>query len=258
MKPASLLKDDKGEELTAVDTLKALMDSHCPGSEDTEKIVRTGPGTSKPIEEIKKGAEFVTEKIVKKAIKEFSNGKAPGLDNITPSIMKVLPGNTIKRLTTIMKACISLGHTPKLWREGKISFLVKPGKKDLSEPRAYRPITLASFLQKTLERIVVWELETSVLKENPLHENQHAFTIGRSCDSALSQTVDLIEKGLNRGEYVIGIFLDIRGAFDNVNPEEATKALKERRFPEWFTTWYGHYIKNRQVRANFCDEVGSN
>ena len=44
---------------------------------------------------------------------------------------------------------------------------------------------------------------------------QHGFIKGTSTDSAIHTVVDKIEGSLANGEFVLGIFLDIKGAFDN-------------------------------------------
>ena len=90
-----------------------------------------------------------------------------------------------------------------------------------------------------------------------MHKRQHAFRIGKSCDSALTETVNFIEKGINQEKYTVGVFLDIKGAFDNVDPEEAIKALEERKLPKYFIKVYGNYIKNRKITANFMGETKS-
>ena len=53
------------------------------------------------------------------------------------------------------------------------------------------------------------ELEETDMKEKPLNANQHAFRKGSSCDSALSDMVNDIEKSIHRGEYALGVFLDV-------------------------------------------------
>ena len=136
-----------------------------------------------------------------------------------------------------MKAQLAIGYTPRMWRTGKISFLTKPGKKILSDPRAYRPITLASFFFKTLERMVQWELESNEMKENPLHINQHAFQAGPSTHTAASSFADFTEEALSRKQTVLVAFIDIKGAFNNVNPDQAMTAIEKRGLPRWFTRW---------------------
>ena len=68
-------------------------------------------------------------------------------------------------------------------------------------------------------------MEETDLKVNPLHMNQHAFRKGSSCDSALSDMVNDIEKSIHRGEYALGVFLDVTGAFINLSIEAAQQGM---------------------------------
>ena len=97
-------------------------------------------------------------------------------------------------------------------------FIPKEGKDDYSTPRSFRPITLSSFLIKGLERVMLWELNRTALRESTLSDRQHAFRKGRSTDSALTSMVEHIESALINKGFALGVFLDIQGAFDNVNP----------------------------------------
>ena len=57
--------------------------------------------------------------------------------------------------------------------------------------------------------------------------------------------VGRIEKALNRKKISVGIFLDIKGAFDNVNIAFTQNALLERGFDPKMVAWYSHYLGNR-------------
>ena len=131
-------------------------------------------------------------------------------------------------IMNIMRASVQLAYTPNIWRKGEVKFIPKPGKRDPGNPRSYRPITLTSFLFKTLERITLWELESTIMKEKPFHRNQHAFRMGFSCDTALAQATETIEKGMKQSGFTLGVFLDIKGAFDNVKADEAIRCLERR------------------------------
>lgn len=86
----------------------------------------------------------------------------------------------------------------------------KPGKDDYDQVKAFRPITLASFLFKALERVVQWEIEENILSKNPLSCNQHAFRHGVSTQTALSSLCNDIESAIYRDEIALGVFLDIK------------------------------------------------
>jgi hypothetical protein len=66
------------------------------------------------------------------------------------------------------------------WRQVKVVFIPKPGRNTYSGPKDYRPISLTSFLLKTMERLVDRYLRDEALVQSPLHPNQHAYQAGKS------------------------------------------------------------------------------
>jgi hypothetical protein len=163
-------------------------------------------------------ADFFNHRKVKKAIDSFGDRKAPGPDGLHPIVLKNLGTKALLRLTGLYRASLHLGYVPLQWRKARVIFIPKPGKATYEDPRSFRPITLSSFMIKTMERVVAWHLEETSLRTSPLSDSQHAFRKGRSTESALSNMTEYIEYALANGEYALGVFLDIQGAFDNVKP----------------------------------------
>ena len=190
---------------------------------------------------------FVSTDKIKYFINQFNIGKAAGLDRIKPIMLTKLPGNFIQRLETLYKASLLLEYVPRSWRQANVVLIPKNGKKDYSEPKSFRPISLTSFIFKILEKIVKDEIEQKYLSLKPLNEHQHAFRSGKSCESALAEVVDAIESSMLRGEASIGVFLDISGAFDNLLPEAACLGMRKKGIPENIIAWYRHYLTCRNI-----------
>ena len=55
-----------------------------------------------------------------------------------------------------------------------------------------------TFLLKTVEKLVLWEIEQTVLQENPLNRDQHAFRKHYSTDTNISDLVDNLEANVLR------------------------------------------------------------
>jgi hypothetical protein len=76
-------------------------------------------------------------------------------------------------------AVIALAYTPIRWRNSDVVFIDKPGEKDLENPRSFRPMSLMSFVNKTLEKLVAMDLEENAFKSSPMHEDQFGFMKGK-------------------------------------------------------------------------------
>jgi hypothetical protein len=135
-----------------------------------------------------------------------------------------------------------------------VVFIRKPVKWDPTDPRTYRPISLSSFLFKIQEQMVGWEIEDTSLKEYPMHKRQHAFRKGHSCDDALTGRVNTIEHAMHNGQFAVTVFLDIRGAFDNITSDAIVLAMERHHINPEIAGWYDFYLRNWLCESTLGDE----
>ncbi|CAB3258972.1 unnamed protein product [Arctia plantaginis] len=143
-------------------------------------------------------------------IRSLPLNKASGDDKISNKMIKEackLSGDTI---FTVFKRCIAEGIFPRIWRCGNIRIIPKSGDKPPDDPKSYRPITLLPSLGKLLERLVVPRLLPGGVK---FHDRQFGFTLGKSTTDAVISVRKFVTE--SKFQYVLAIFLDISGAFDN-------------------------------------------
>ena len=76
--------------------------------------------------------KWINFSLTKEALLSFDNKKAAGPDEIKPVLFEYLPDNFIRHLVFIYKCVIKLRHTPLLWKDTKVIFIPKPGKKDMT------------------------------------------------------------------------------------------------------------------------------
>ena len=252
--PAGLFKDSNGETCKNLeDSIQTVFDTLLPGNQEVEDSPTNRACSWTYIEE---STNFITNEKIVKAISSFGKNKSPGLDGIKPIMLQNFNDKSISTLSTLFKISIGLRHVPKAWREAKVILLPKPNKERYDLPKSYRPIALTSFSFKTLERLVLWEIEETALKHKSISKHQHAYLKNKSCDTALSAVIDKIEQGVLRGQYSLGVFLDIQGAFDFVNPDRVQQAMKRRDVNELLRKWYGHYLRNRTATIKINESMG--
>jgi hypothetical protein len=121
----------------------------------------------------------VTFRRVEWAIDSFAPYKSPGVHGIFPVLLQQAQEVVIPYLVRIFCACLATGYVPAIWRQVKVVFIPKPSRNTYSWPRDYRPISLTSFLLKTMERLVDRYLRDEALALVPLHPNQHAYQAGK-------------------------------------------------------------------------------
>jgi ribonuclease HI len=227
------------------ESLSLLINEHFPGNKphnETDPIQPTYPEQGERLEDV----SWITPTLVRAAFKSFGPNKAAGPDGFKPLALQHLPISLIERISTVYCACIQLGYTPEVWRKSNVIFLPKPNKPDYTQVRAFRPISLMPFLCKGIERLVYWRLEATALRTHPLHHDQHAFRKGGFCtETILSAVIHKIEKAFSANRMILMAFLDLQGAFDNINVDKAIAQMEHHGWEKPIRTWYSHYLKNR-------------
>lgn len=94
-------------------------------------------------------------------------------------------------LTKVFGVIIALRYVPQAWRAPKVVFIAKPDKNGHIKARNFRPISLTSFLLKTL--LVDRFLQNEPLIKHPLAASHYAYREGRSTETALHHLVSKVE-----------------------------------------------------------------
>ena len=55
-----------------------------------------------------------------------------------------------------MKACLASGYIPRTWRQVTLTFIPATQKAKHTQAKAYSPIILLSFMQKTIQKLEIW------------------------------------------------------------------------------------------------------
>ena len=69
-----------------------------------------------------------------------------------------------------------VSYNPRVWCQAKIIYTDKQGKESCDQAKSFRPISLTSFMLKTLERLVYWQIQETTVKTNPYISNQWLAT----------------------------------------------------------------------------------
>lgn len=81
----------------------------------------------------------------------------------------------------------------------------------------YRPISLNFSISKVLEKCLKHRLLEFFNLNKFFAPNHYGFLKGKSTSDALCLSSNFVHDNLDKNEKVIGIFLDIKKAFDSVN-----------------------------------------
>ncbi len=246
-----------GVPLTAEETLENLMDTHFLESrplrgEETGIVTRQVPHRFIYDEKTRLFIEYISADKVAESLGSFGPSKAAGPDGFKPLVLQNAGSEIHEYISILYKWAITLGIIPDSWLEMKVVFLPKAGKSDYGNAKSYRPITLSNFILKGLERLVQWYVTEKTIPK-PLYA-QHAYTANRSCDSAISEAWDVIERSVLQGQHALAVSLDCSGAFDRIEFASANRAMERKKIPPGIISMYNDMLTNRSVRAELQGE----
>lgn len=181
----------------------------------------------------------ITEAELRLALAKFHSKRAPGLDGRRADVVRKAFLASPDVAVRMFNSCLAAGYFPEPWKEGQLVTFLKSPEKDARDPSSYRPITLLSVLGKLLERVMVSRLVGAYNGGSP---RQFGFTSGRSTAHAwLRVKADVAECP---DKYVVGLFVDFRGAFDNLS-WSAILAKLERIGCAEMAMWRSYFANRR-------------
>ncbi|RYE25309.1 MAG: hypothetical protein EOP45_04900 [Sphingobacteriaceae bacterium] len=236
-----------------------LLRTHFPGCEvvlenDMEIIIETTEVS--PLNgEFDFPEEIFSMDRIKWAIFGFQPYKSPGYDGLYPILIQKAWEVIKDHIYHVYRASIRLHHVPTEWGEVKVTFIPKPGKEDYTIPKAFRPISLTSFMLKGLERVVERHVKEQMDVTTPLSDDQHAFREGRSTETALHEIMEDVETTVDKDdEFLMATFLDMEGAFDNLIFEQIEKQLTEKNVNRHIIAWIVNMLRNRHISYEFMNK----
>ena len=177
------------------------------------------------------------------------NNSSPGFDGIPSILVKRTINLYLKTITLIINQTFYDGVFPKELKIAKVIPIYKSGS--TMELNNYRPISVLNIYSKVFERIMYDRLTQFLDKYNILYQNQFGFRQGHSTHHALISLVDKITKFLDSGDIVIGVFLDLKKAFDTVDHNILLKKLYQYGIRGNLNKWFKNYLTNRSQYVLF-------
>uniref|UniRef100_A0A671WXI2 Reverse transcriptase domain-containing protein n=1 Tax=Sparus aurata TaxID=8175 RepID=A0A671WXI2_SPAAU len=102
-------------------------------------------------------------------------------------------------------------------------------------------------------------LNDFITKHNILSDQQYGFRANRTTSLALMEFVEEITSAIENKEYAIGIFLDLKKAFDTVDHDLLLKKMHMYGVRVVALSWFGSYLENRhqyvQMNNNFKSQL---
>ena len=208
-----------------------------------------------PISHINISVDLVFEKI-----KSLSPDKAVGPDDISCRMLKLCANSISPVLARIFNISISSGTLPSSWKTANVVPVYKKGNR--CDLKNYRPIALTSIVVKMLESIVSDHIRHHLLYNGLLYSDQHGFSPGKSCSTALSEAVcewnRILDRRTSPSPRVDLISVDYSRAFDSISHAVLLEKLHHTYgFRGPLLNWISSFISNRKQRVVFRGQMSA-
>ena len=192
-------------------------------------------------DEEKLGQLIVTPEVVDSKINNMNENKSPGVDGLSPKILKETVEQIIKPLAHVFNMSLQKGIVPLEWKEANIIPLFKMGSRNKSVNS--RPVSLTSVICKLLETIIRDHMMDFLVKHKLINTSQHGFLKARSCLTNLLCFFEEITKWVDDGSPVDVIYLDFQ--------------LKSHGMGNSIINWIEQWLTDRRQRVVIDGEVSS-
>lgn len=188
---------------------------------------------------------------VKSLILSLKDNSATGHDNIPGWLIKHHVDLLAPPIAHICNLSISTGKFPDIF---KIS-LIKPVHKagDSCTINNFRPISILPALSKILERLMNKQLVSFLNSNNIISPQQFGFRSGKSTNDAVFELTNNIVRELDNKKKTLGIFLDLKKAFDTVSIPLLLNKLERSGVRGITLSLLTDYLTNRSQQVKIGD-----
>ena len=245
---------------------KFVTDKSCIANCFNEHFSNIGKSTIKtikrstrdPLETVKECKNYlsdisITETEVEKIVKNMKAKTSCGIDGISNKLLKDIFVTIRSPLTEVISKSVTEGVFPDAMKIAKINPLFKSGNNEICDN--YRPISLLPVMSKVLEKIIYKRTVFHLNSNELIYCKQFGFRKNHSTSDAISLLVSEILQSWNSGLSVIGVFIDLRKAFDTVCHDLILKKLEKLGVKGVVLSWFSSYLENRLQYTKINNEL---
>lgn len=175
---------------------------------------------------------------------------APGLDEFPYIMFKNLHIDCKQKLLDILNKLWIDQIIPESWKTQCVIPILKPDKPE-DDHNSYRPISLTSCIGKLVEQMIKVRLDYYIESNNIIPPTQFGFRKGKSAHDNFVAFIEDMKDCLNSQSSAVCAFLDVEGAYDNVDLHQLVKVLADIGLPGKLLKWIFNFNIDRELYVKF-------
>lgn len=192
--------------------------------------------------------ECINVEYLMNIVNKFKN-KANKGDLITAQVLKDSMDVVGFFFVDIINQSLNTGYVPNAW---KLSIIVPiPKVKNTKEHSEYRPVNVLPIHEKLIERVVHKQMLHYLEENNILFFAQSGFRHGHSCETSINYLLATWKAEIEKGNFVIAVFLDFKRAFETIDRDILLLKMKRMGFSDMTINWFQDYLHQRYQKTTF-------
>ena len=193
--------------------------------------------------------EPVFEQEIISIVKNCKSKSSSDCYGLNMKVLKQVIDNIVKPFTYICNQSFYEGVFPDKLKIAKVVPLFKSGEK--CKFTNYRPVSLLPQFSKVLEKLYCNRLNKFIKHHNVLVDSQYGFRNEHSTSLALIDLIEELTNSIDDKKITIGIFIDLKKAFDTINHELLLHKLERYGIRGTALSWLSSYLNNRKQYVSY-------
>ena len=186
----------------------------------------------------------VTEEEIMQQVKNAKKKKSKDHDQFDMCLVKKIIPYIVKPLAHICNTSLMNGIFPDRMKIARVIPLFKNG--DVKEYSNYRPVSILPQFSKILEKVFRNRLMSFINDKQILNNSQFGFRKNMSTALAISELVEEITTAIDEGKTTVGVFIDLKKAFDTADHNILVKKLEHYGIRGLAKDWVCSYLESRR------------
>ena len=146
-------------------------------------------------------------------------------------------------IAELVNLSFSTGKFPSSLKVSKVIPVFK--KASPLDPSNYRPISLLSNIDKIFEKLMYSRVVLFLESNSAIYPKQFGFRKAHSTNHALISMIERIQSHLDSGQVAVGVFVDLKKAFDTVDHQILCHKLNHYGIRGVANKWFSSYLSSR-------------
>ena len=228
------------------DVVNALNDHFASAGTKTQKNIEAtdrDPLVSVTNCNTKLSKVHVTDIEIERIVNQLKPKMSSGIDGLSNDFLKKIFVSIRVPLTDVITKSLRDGIFPSAMKIAKINPLFKGGSNEICDN--YRPISLLPVMSKIIEKIVYKRTVFHLNENNLIYCKQFGFRKNHGTSDAINLLLAEILEKWDKGFSVIGVFIDLRKAFDTVSHQLILSKLSKLGICGDLLSWFQSYLSGR-------------